>query len=305
MLIILGPTATGKTKLAVAVAEKINGAVISADSRQVFRGMTLGTGKDIEEYSLPSGKIIPYYLIDIRQAGEEYSAFDFVRDASQACKTIEQNRQYPIICGGTGFYLESFLSPKTMTEVPVNAAFRKSLETKSDEELIQELKKHKTLHNHTDTENRTRLIRALEIATFQDKLPSFKSYTPKNCKIFGVHCERKEIMQRITLRLEERLKKGMIDEVDQLLKTVSIDRLKRYGLEYRFIAEYLNHEISYDTMFERLNIAIRQFAKRQMTWFRRMERNGYTIHWLPFENGVERNSQIICEAIHRHTPTKK
>lgn len=297
MLIILGPTATGKTKLAVAVADKINGAIISADSRQVFRGMTIGTGKDLNEYSLPSGKTIPHYLIDIREAGEEYSAFDFVRDASQACETIVQNQQYPIVCGGTGFYIESFLSPKTMIEVPIDGKLRQSWEAKSGEELIKELKKYKPLHNHTDTENRERLIRALEIAIYQDKHTPHQSLTPKTYTIFGVNCERKEVMSRITLRLEERLKEGMIDEVSLLLQTIPIDRLKRYGLEYRFIAEYLNQETDYETMFERLNIAIRQFAKRQMTWFRRMERNGYPIHWLPFENGINKNSEIICEMI--------
>lgn len=297
MLIILGPTATGKTKLAVAVAEKINGAIISADSRQVFRGMTLGTGKDLEEYVLRSGKTIPHYLIDIRNAGEEYSAFDFVKDALQARQSIKEKQQYPIVCGGTGFYIESLLSPNFMMEVPIDRNFRKSLENKSDAELTKQLKKYKKLHNHTDTETRERLLRALEIAIYQNQHTSPLLRAAENYKIFGIHCERKIVMERIQHRLKERLNNGMIDEVKDLTKTVSIERLKRYGLEYRYISEYLNGEIDYSTMFERLNIAIRQFAKRQMTWFRRMERNGYAIQWLPFENGVNTNADIIYQTL--------
>lgn len=282
MVIILGPTATGKTTFATHLALALNGEIISADSRQVFKGMDLGTGKDLSEYTI-SGTSIPYHLIDIAEPGVEYSVFNFQRDCYHAYDQIMKNNHTPIVCGGTGLYLESIINAYPMLEVPENESLRAQLYTKTLTELSEQLSKLKKLHNHTDTDELDRVIRAIEIEEFKKSHPEAieKSRRHLPSTIFGVFFERETIRKRITLRLRQRLDEGMIEEVEQLLnKGISHERLQRYGLEYKYCSLYIRGDISKETLFDELNIAIHQFAKRQTTWFRRMERNGTKIHWV-------------------------
>jgi len=296
LITILGPTACGKTQLAVALAEKIHGEIISADSRQVYRGMTIGTGKDLDDYMI-NGHRIPYHLIDIAEAGEEYNLFRFMSDFNKAYDEIVNHEKVPIICGGTGMYIEAVLKNYLVPNVPLNEEFRKTLENKTDAELIRMLESYKSLHNDTDTENRRRLIRALEIAHFssEKKTSGDTGFIGKSF-VFGVQMPREVVRKRITERLYKRLNEGMIDEVQALLKAgVSPDRLIRYGLEYKYITQYLLKENSYDEMVRLLNIAIHQFSKRQMTWFRGMERRGTTITWIDGMLPVgEQVKSILC-----------
>lgn len=279
MITILGPTASGKTNLAVKIASLVNGEIISADSRQVYRGMDIGSGKDISEYTL-GGVKIPYHLIDICDAGEEYNVFRFQQDALKAINKMKQNDQIPILCGGTGMYIDSILQGYEMQEVPLNGALRLSLEDKSDAFLVEKLGRLKQLHNNTDVKDKERLIRAIEIAEFQavnppNKMPELNNIT------FGINFQRNELKDRITNRLLERLENGMIEEVQGLLDSgVTPEQLKFYGLEYKLLTQHLVDDMPYNDMFQKLNSAIHQFAKRQMTWFRRMERNGQRIFWL-------------------------
>ncbi|HPS26878.1 MAG TPA: tRNA (adenosine(37)-N6)-dimethylallyltransferase MiaA [Bacteroidales bacterium] len=294
MITILGPTACGKTQLAVALADKTGGEIISADSRQVYRGMTIGTGKDLDDY-LIEGKKIPFHLIDIVAAGEEYNLFRFVSDFKNVLDEIIKKKKLPVLCGGTGMYIEAVLKNFAIPDVPVNEAFRKTLENKTDQELQELLKSYKTLHNETDTENRRRLIRALEIAHFatEKKVIPGKLFEGESY-VFGISMPREIVRKRITERLHKRLEEGMIEEVKQLLDSgVSASRLIRYGLEYKFITQYLLKEYSYDDMVKLLNIAIHQFAKRQMTWFRGMERRGIAIQWIDGLLPVEEQVKII------------
>ncbi|HNX07410.1 MAG TPA: tRNA (adenosine(37)-N6)-dimethylallyltransferase MiaA [Bacteroidales bacterium] len=294
MITILGPTACGKTQLAVALADKTGGEIISADSRQVYRGMTIGTGKDLDDY-LIEGKKIPFHLIDIVAAGEEYNLFRFVSDFKNVLDEIIKKKKLPVLCGGTGMYIEAVLKNFAIPDVPVNEAFRKTLENKTDQELQELLKSYKTLHNETDTENRRRLIRALEIAHFatEKKVIPGKLFEGESY-VFGISMPREIVRKRITERLHKRLEEGMIEEVKQLLDSgVSASRLIRYGLEYKFITQYLLKEYSYDEMVKLLNIAIHQFAKRQMTWFRGMERRGIAIQWIDGLLPVEEQVKII------------
>ncbi|HOV10507.1 MAG TPA: tRNA (adenosine(37)-N6)-dimethylallyltransferase MiaA [Bacteroidales bacterium] len=298
MITILGPTACGKTQLAVALADKTGGEIISADSRQVYRGMTIGTGKDLDDYLIEEKKI-PFHLIDIVAAGEEYNLFRFVSDFKNVLDEIIKRKKLPVLCGGTGMYIEAVLKNFAIPDVPVNEAFRKTLENKTDQELQELLKSYKTLHNETDTENRRRLIRALEIAHFAaekkvipEKLFEGESY------VFGISMPREIVRKRITERLHKRLEEGMIEEVKQLLDSgVSASRLIRYGLEYKYITQYLLEEYSYDEMVRLLNIAIHQFSKRQMTWFRGMERRGININWvdgmLPMEEKLKQIESLL------------
>lgn len=281
LITILGPTATGKTQLAVALAHNIGGEIISADSRQVYRNMTIGTGKDLSDFTV-EGITIPYHLIDIAEAGEEYNLFRFTQDFKVAYLDIVGRGKTPILCGGTGMYIEAVLRNYAVPDVGVDEAFRQSLATKSDDELKEMLLEYKSLHNDTDTENRRRLIRALEIAHFSlEKNIATESYLPAQQYIFGIQLPRDVVRDRITHRLHARLQEGMIDEVQALLDAgISPTRLIRYGLEYKFITEYLLHQYSYDEMVRLLNIAIHQFSKRQMTWFRGMERRNLKIHWI-------------------------
>ncbi|MCD6090361.1 MAG: tRNA (adenosine(37)-N6)-dimethylallyltransferase MiaA [Bacteroidales bacterium] len=281
MITILGPTATGKTNLAAHLAHLINGEIISADSRQVYRGMDIGTGKDLADYSI-EGKIIPYHLVDIVEPGYEYNVFEFQKDFLNAYSAIDERGSIPILCGGTGLYIESVLKGYKLINVPKNELLREELELKSEAELIEILETLKNLHNTTDTSERERLIRAIEIQKYYDNNPAIDTFFPKiETKIFGIDYDRRVVRMRITERLEERLQNGMIEEVQGLLNSgVKPEQLTFYGLEYKWVTDYLEGNLAYNEMFRRLNTAIHQFSKRQMTWFRRMEKQGFVINWI-------------------------
>ena len=272
LLCILGPTACGKTHLAVQLAHILNGEIISADSRQVYKEMDIGTGKDLEEYVI-DGKTIPYHLIDVVDAGEKYSIYQYQHDFQRAYRDVVNRDKQPILCGGSGLYIESVLSNYRLDYVPYNRGFRQKCSTLSMEELTQMLQEKKKLHNTTDTTDRERLVRALEIALYNEEYPAKAATFAPNYKLFYIDVERERLRKRIAERLHHRLENGLIDEVKMLLDR-GID-LHYYGLEYRFVSTYLQGEISYETMAERLEIAIGQFAKRQQTWFNRMKRNGF------------------------------
>lgn len=281
LLVVTGLTATGKTSLAAHCAIPLDGEIISADSRQVFRGMTIGTGKDLDDYVV-DGKKIPYHLVDICQPGDTYSVFRFQQDFMAAFDSIVQNNRFPILCGGTGLYVDSIVQRYKLLDVPKNELLRESLRHMSLEELSQILVTKKQMHNKTDVDTCQRAIRAIEIAEYYEQnsveetvLPDYKPL------IVAPLFDRPQIRKRITERLKQRLEEGMIDEVKQLLDDgVNSEKLISYGLEYKFVTWYLTGQMDYETMIERLNIAIHQFAKRQMTWFRGMERKGTTIHWI-------------------------
>lgn len=280
LLVITGATATGKTRLAALVADRLDGEIISADSRQVYKGMDIGTGKDYEDYQV-NGKQIPFHLVDIVEAGYEYNVYEFQKEFIKTYQEINEEGRLPILCGGTGMYIESVLAGYRLSETPVNEEFRLFLKDKSTDEVSEMLKKAKPLHNTTDLIERERIIRALEIYNYEQTKQNYLDFTEINFTIFAIHFERELIRNRITERLQKRLENGMIDEIANLLKSgLTPDQLKFYGLEYRFITMYLNNEITYYEMFRLLNIAIHQFAKRQMTWFRRMEKKGFEINWI-------------------------
>ncbi len=281
LLTILGPTACGKTSLAVAVAARLGGEIISADSRQVFRGMDIGTGKDLSEYHREDGDI-PCHLVDIRDAGEEYNVYQFQNDFIRAFDDIVARGRKPLLCGGTGMYVESIVRAYRLPDAPVDNRYRQSLDSFTDEQLTDRLASLIKLHNHTDTETRDRLVRALEIQEFRQQNPdAFTHLPPMRHLVVGVSFPREVVVERIGIRLKQRLEEGMIDEVQRLLDNgVPKERLMRYGLEYRHITRYLTEDYSYQQMFDNLYTDIRRFSKRQMTWFRRMERNGVTIHWI-------------------------
>jgi len=287
LITVLGHTAGGKTAFAARLAHLIDAEVISADSRQVYRGMDLGTGKDLGDYVI-DGQTVRYHLIDVADAGEQYSLFEFQKDVDRAISDILTRSKRPLLCGGSGLYLESVLRNYHLVEVAPDMELRAQLSEKSDEELTELLKSYGPIHNTTDTSHRKRLIRALEIAIagngreqHPDKNPERKSI------IIGIRFEVAERRRRITQRLKQRLDEGMIDEVQRLLLGISPENLIYYGLEYKYITEYLTGKYSYEEMFARLNTAIHQFAKRQMTWFRGMERRGLKIHWLEGEDPDE------------------
>ena len=295
MIVILGPTATGKTRVAVRVAQKVRGEIISADSRQVFRGMNIGTGKDLDDYVI-EGQHIPYHLIDIAEPGEEYTVFRFQQDFLKAWNDIRSRGRTPILCGGTGLYIESVLKQYRMAPVSESPELRKSLEAKTDDELIAILASMRKLHNKTDIEDRSRLIRTIEIDIFYQQHPEAAFDFPEiKYQAFGIQYSRETICRRITNRLQQRFQEGMISEVEQLLRLgVSPQRLCAYGLEYKFITQFIQGELSYREMFSQLDTAIQQFAKRQMTWFRRMERQGIDIHWIEGNLGTGKKGEIIA-----------
>ena len=282
LLVILGATAGGKTGLAVKVAERLGGEIISADSRQVYRGMDLGTGKDLAEYG-----DIPHHLIDIAEPGSEYNVFQFQRDCFAALETIWQQQGVPILCGGTGMYLDAVLSGYRLIAVPPNLKLREELELYSDSELREKLLQLKPeQHNKTNLEERERLIRAIEIALGEQagtaELPPLPEIVPL---VFGLRWPRDVLRKRIALRLRQRFEAGMITEVAQLHEAgVAWEKLEFYGLEYRLIAQYLQGKLNRNDMEQKLRSAIGQFAKRQETFFRRMEKRGVKIHWLEGEN---------------------
>ncbi len=296
LITILGPTACGKTALAVAIANRLDGEIISADSRQVFRGMDIGTGKDLAEYHV-GDRVIPHHLIDICEAGEEYNVYRFQNDFISSLKDIIRRGHRPILCGGTGLYIESIVRQYQLPDAPIDPEYRNQLESYSDEELTEQLASLIKLHNHTDTEDRKRLLRALEIEDFRRKHPDkFTQLPPLRHLIIGVRYPREQIIERIGIRLRQRLAEGMIDEVRQLLnKGVPRERLLKYGLEYKHITRYLTEDYPYETMVENLYTDIRRFSKRQMTWFRRMERNGVEIHWIEGEKPLEKKVDEISE----------
>ena len=282
LLAIIGPTASGKTHRAVSVANHFDGEIISADSRQVYRNMDLGTGKDLDEYY-----DIPYHLINIVDAGTKYNLYQYLSDYKSAYNAIISKNKLPILCGGTGLYVESVLNGLYLPEVPGNIELRESLKDKSLEELIEILSSKKTLHNTTDVDSCKRAIRAIEIQTYYelnpDKAVTVKPNPIKDAIIIGIDIDRETRRKRITERLHSRLESGMVDEVQNLLDSgISADDLIYYGLEYKFLTLYIIGKLTYEQMVEQLNIAIHQFAKRQMTWFRGMEKRGFIINWLPW-----------------------
>jgi len=292
LVTILGPTATGKTGLAAHLAAKLNGEIISADSRQVYRGMDLGTGKDYEDYFV-NGVEVPSHLVDIEDAGVHYNVYRFQTDFIKVFCELQSRKKFPVLCGGSGLYLEAVLKNYKLIEVPPNKQLRKELEGKTLEELTEILKSLKPrLHNHTDVETDRRAVRAIEIEKYYAEHRQDDSEMPTiNSLNIGVDFDREMRRQRITTRLRQRLEEGMLDEVQRLLDSgLTAEQLIYYGLEYKFLTLHLIGELTYDEMFSKLEIAIHQFAKRQMTWFRGMEKRGTKIHWinghLPVEEKV-------------------
>lgn len=300
MLAVVGPTASGKTSLAVDLAFVVPGAeIISADSRQVYRGMDIGTGKDLAEYER-DGVAVPSHLLDIVDAGEKYNLFEFQRDFLVAYNDITGRGAFPIMCGGSGLYAESVLKGYKLLPVPENPALRERLEEKTLEELTAILEQYKTLHNNTDTDSKKRAIRAIEIEEYYRSCPVEERYFPQiNCLTVGVNVDREVRRNRITRRLHERLECGMVDEVRGLLeKGVTAEQLMYYGLEYKFLTQYIIGELSYDEMVKGLEIAIHQFAKRQMTWFRGMEKRGVHIHWIDACQSREKQIEQIKDLLY-------
>lgn len=294
LITILGPTASGKTAVAARVASLLNGEVISADSRQVYRGMDLGTGKDYADYVV-DGQTIPCHLIDIVDAGYEYNVYEYQKDFLKVFAEISTREKLPVMCGGSGLYLEAILKNYKLIRVPVNEPLRESLDDKLLWELSDILRGYKNyLHNQTDTESSKRALRAIEIEEYIFTHPEIETGMPEiNSLVVGVEFERTERRKRITGRLKQRLKDGMLDEVQRLLDSgLTPDQLTYYGLEYKYMTLHLTGKITYQEMFDGLNVAIHQFAKRQMTWFRKMEKQGIVIHWLdgymPMDEKIER-----------------
>ena len=281
LITILGPTASGKTSLAVALAADLNTEIISADSRQIYKRMDIGTGKDLEEYKYED-KEIQYHLIDICEPGYNYNLYEYQRDFNVVFQDLRTREKFPILCGGTGLYIETVLKGYSMPQVPENKELREKLKDKTLTELTSILKTYKTLHNTTDVDSCKRAVRAIEIAEFyRNQQPEERKNKPLNSFIVGVDIEREARRRKISERLQMRLNSGMVDEVRALLKEgISPDDLIYYGLEYKYLTEYLIGRLSYVEMVSKLEIAIHQFAKRQMTWFRGMERRGFSIFWL-------------------------
>ena len=285
---IIGVTASGKTALAVGVAAALDGEIISADSRQIYRRMDIGTGKDLSEYT-SAGKNIPYHLIDICEPGYKYNLYEYRRDFENAYTDIIGRGKTPVICGGSGLYVETALKGYAMPNVPENKELRSALSDKTLPELEKILSQYKTLHNTTDTDTCKRAIRAIEIAEYYKNCPAEQlEDKPLNTLLAGIKIDRERRRNNITTRLHARLKEGLVDEVKKLLdEGIPPENLIYYGLEYKYITEYIIGKTSYDETVRLLEIAIHQFAKRQMTWFRGMERRGFAIHWIDYEMPLE------------------
>ena len=298
LITILGPTASGKTPLAAHLADKLGTEIISGDSRQIYRRMDLGTGKDLVDYVV-DGRPVPYHLIDIVEPGYKYNVFEYQRDFLKAYEEIVAKGKLPILCGGTGMYIESVLKGYRLLPVPENPELRASLEGKSLEELTRILEGYKKLHNSTDVDTAKRAIRAIEIEEYyKQQPPEYREFPSLKSLIIGVDIDRELRREKITRRLKQRLDEGMVDEVRGLLNEgISAENLIYYGLEYKFLTQYAIGELTYEEMFLQLETAIHQFAKRQMTWFRGMERRGFTIHWLdatlPMEEKIEQIINLI------------
>lgn len=298
LITIIGPTASGKTPLAAALANRLHTEIISGDSRQVYRRMDLGTGKDLVDYTV-NGQEVPYHLIDIVEPGYKYNVFEYQRDFLKAYEEITAKGKLPVLCGGTGMYVESVLKGYRLLPVPENPELRASLEGKSLEELTYILEGYKKLHNSTDVDTAKRAIRAIEIEEYyKQQPPEYREFPSLHSLIVGVNIDRELRREKITRRLKQRLDEGMVEEVRGLLaEGIHPDNLIYYGLEYKFLTQYAIGELTYDEMFLQLETAIHQFAKRQMTWFRGMERRGFTIHWLdatlPMEEKLEQIINLI------------
>lgn len=303
LIAIVGPTASGKTAFAAHLAHEIKSEIISADSRQIYRGMDLGTGKDIEDYTI-DGETVPYHLIDIADAGYKYNLFEYQRDFNEAYKNIKSRGITPIMCGGTGLYVESVLRGYTLLSVPENTELRTRLADKSLEELTEILKQYKTLHNTTDVDTAKRAIRAIEIQEYYALHPNEveEHTTPKlNALVIGVDIERDERRNRISSRLRTRVESGMVDEVRKLLDSGIVpDDLIYYGLEYKYLTNYIIGKLEYEEMLSQLEIAIHQFAKRQMTWFRGMEKRGTKIEWIDYKLSMNEKVSKAKELINEY-----
>ncbi len=300
LITILGPTACGKTKFAANLSARINGEIISADSRQVYRKMNLGTGKDYDDY-IVEGKKIPYHLVDILDPGYKYNVYEFQKHFFKAFKEIKARNKMPVLCGGSGMYIDAVTKGYRLIPVPQNNRLRKDLESKSLKELAGILSAYKKLHNITDIDTRKRAIRAIEIEEYykSGRIPEHK-YPQINNIFLGIKLDVITRRERISSRLQERLKSGMVEEVQNLLKEgLGAEDLIYYGLEYKYITQYITGDLDYVTMVEKLNPAIQQFAKRQMTWFRKMEREGAGIHWLdgnmPLEEKIKGAIELLRE----------
>lgn len=298
MLTILGPTASGKTTLAAHLARRLGAEIISADSRQIYRGMDIGTGKDLSDYVV-DGVSIPYHLIDIVDPGYKYNLFEYQRDFLSAYQDIKGRGVFPILCGGTGLYIESVLKAYKMMPVPQNEELRQSLEGKSLEELTAILSTYKTLHNTTDVDTAKRAIRAIEICEYYRSHPQdFVDFPAINSLVVGVDIARDLRREKISKRLRARLDEGMVDEVRRILDSgVSAEDMIYYGLEYKYLTNYVIGNLTYEQMVSELEIAIHQFAKRQMTWFRGMERRGFTIHWVDACLPMEEKVEVVCKLL--------
>lgn len=307
LITVLGPTATGKTSFAVNLANELcNCEIISCDSRQVYRGMDIGTGKDLSDFFISESKKINYHLIDIVDPGYEYNVYEYKKDFKKVFLELTEERKIlPILCGGSGLYLEAVLDNYELLDVPVNKTLREELKNKVDDELLELFKSYKTsLHNTTDVLYRKRLVRAIEIADYYANIDNDKSEiildNSLNIKpiIFGLLFDRKIVRERITTRLKERLKEGMIEEVESLLNCgVTKEKLVYYGLEYKFISQYITGDFNYNDMFQKLNSAIHQFSKRQATWFRRMEKNGFKINWIDGTLSMDEKIEVAKKII--------
>lgn len=298
LIVILGPTASGKTALAAHLANLISGEVISGDSRQVYRGMNIGTGKDLEDYCI-DGSMVPYHLIDICEPGYKYNVYEYQRDFFEVFRMLQEKNSWPILCGGSGMYIEAVLQHFKLVQVPANPALRESLEGKSLKELEAILESMRVLHNSTDTDTVKRAIRAIEIETYyQTHEPDELELPEVKPLVIGLNTPRDIRRELISRRLESRLKSGMIDEVRLLLdRGISPEDLIYYGLEYKYVTRYLLGELTYEQMYSQLEIAIHQFAKRQMTWFRGMERRGIKIHWLDATTRLEERVAAVKQLI--------
>ena len=300
LLLITGPTASGKTSLAASVAHRLNGEVISADSRQVYRRMDLGTGKDYEDY-IVNGAKVPCHLIDVADPGYKYNVFEYQRDFFRTYRSMQERGVFPVVCGGSGMYADSIITGYKMIEVPPDSGLRTRLEKKSMEELSGILSAMKNQHNTSDIDTKKRVIRAIEIEHFNSNHKAQKSQIPRiNSLVVGVILDRDERRRKISDRLQHRLKEGMVEEVKRLIDAgIDTETLIYYGLEYKYITLYLTGKLSYDRMTSELETAIHQFAKRQMTWFRGMERRGTKINWidgsLPQEEKVRQVLNLLSK----------
>jgi len=298
ILVVTGPTASGKTALAAAIAHRTGGEIISADSRQVYRGMDLGTGKDYHDYMV-DGSQIPFHLIDIVDPGYKYNVFEYQRDFNRVYSDLKKRKVFPVVCGGSGMYTDSIISGYKMFEVPPDSGLRVELEKKSMEELKEILLTYKNIHNTTDLDTKKRVIRAIEIEhSSRNKAKPGIEFPKVKALLIGIIFERDKRRKMITERLKQRLDSGMVDEVKNLIdQGIDTETLIYYGLEYKFITLFLTGEISYSEMVRDLEISIHQFAKRQMTWFRGMERRGIKIHWIDGMLPMEEKVKIVLDKL--------